>query len=114
MQFIAPMNVVFFGVFIWLFKAKAFRGNSFYRPLLFFYFVYVAISLYHLSMRGFFPQTLAANYYFVLAASNIIFILIIITLYVLSIAKGIDNRSKEGLLGVYERWLARLTKRKSR
>jgi hypothetical protein len=106
--YIAPMTAVFFCILLYLYNDKKFKGRSYYRPILFFYFLYLVIHFWHMGGRLFYPETLSANYYFVLYFSNVVFILLSLTLVGLSLLKGIGNRTEGGLMAVYEKWRSKI------
>lgn len=107
-NYIAPMNFLIFAFFTYLYSRKDYKGRAFYRPLIFFYAFYLLINLWHLGGRIFFPETLIATSWYVYRASNIVFVLIMLTLYSYSIIKGIGNRSEGGLMAVFEDYVLRI------
>lgn len=109
-NWIAPMNILFAAAFWTLLRLKAFRGRIFYAPMALAYTAYVALNLWHLGGRVFYPETLTATYYFAYLTQNIIFILVTICLFTLSILKGISNRVDGGLLVFYDRLAPRIAK----
>ncbi len=102
-NFIAPMNIVVLGLFMTFWRTKRLNGAFIHKSFFFYYCLYLAVNLWHLLGRLFFPDTLAANYYFSLAASNYIFIFIVATLWLFSSLKFVDNHAEGGLMGVFER-----------
>ncbi len=108
-NYIAPMNVLFFGLVYTLFNLKHFRGGSYYGPLLFLYFCYLVIGVWYLGAKQFFPDTLSATEYYFLEASNVVFVCIILMISTFSILKGIGNRAEGGLMVVFDDWSSRIS-----
>ncbi|MBT8473651.1 MAG: hypothetical protein HKN14_06650 [Marinicaulis sp.] len=102
-NFIAPVQAVILAIFFFLARSKSLNGAFIHRVFFIFYSLYFAINSWHLTGRIFFPQTLVANYWFSLAASNGVFVLMVVTLWFLAILKFFDNYADGGLMGVYER-----------
>ncbi|MEZ5893826.1 MAG: hypothetical protein R3C58_11885 [Parvularculaceae bacterium] len=103
MNAIAPWCVVVLAVFWNLWHSKTLNGATIHRFFFFFYSLHFAINFWHILARISFPKAFAATYYFSLAASNIVFVLMIVTVYFLAILKFLDNNAKGGLMGVYDR-----------
>ena len=102
-NFIAPMSIVILALFYSFWRSKSLNGAFIHKIFFSFYILYFAINLWHLSARYFFPEAFAANYYFSIAASNGVFILIVSTLWLFASLKFLDNHADGGLMGVYER-----------
>lgn len=102
-NFIAPVAILVLALFWQFWHSKSLNGAFIHRTFFIFYFLYFVINSWHLLGRFFFPETLTANYYFSLAASNIIFVLIVITLWFFAIMKFLDNNVDGGLMGVFNR-----------
>lgn len=102
-NFIAPVAIAILCTLFILARIKILNGAFIYRTFFLYYFMYFLINSWHLLGRIFFPETLVATYWFSLAASNGVFILIVATLWLFAILKFLDNNAKGGLLGVYER-----------
>lgn len=100
---IAPSGIVVLGIFYTLWRSKTLNGTFIHKIFFTYYSFFLVINSWHLLGRFFFPETLVANYYFSLAASNIVFILLVSTLWFFSILKFLDNHAEGGLMGVYER-----------
>lgn len=91
-------------VIFWsLWHNPALKGAFIHRTFFFYYLFYFAINLWHLLGRITFPETFAASHYFAFLASNIVFVLLVGTIWILAILKFIDNHRDGGLMGVYER-----------
>ncbi|WDI32972.1 hypothetical protein PUV54_07145 [Hyphococcus flavus] len=102
-NYIAPFIIIFLALFYTFSKSKTLNGAFIHRVFFGYYSLYFLINLWHLLGRFLFPETLLANYWFSLAASNIVFILIVLTMWGLAILKFLDNHSDGGLMGVYKR-----------
>lgn len=102
-NFIAPMSIVILALFFSFWRSKSLNGAFIHKIFFSFYVLYFAINLWHLVARLFFPEAFAANYYFSIAASNGVFILIVSTLWLFATLKFLDNHATGGLMGVYER-----------
>ncbi len=100
---IAPTNFIVLGLFFTFWRSKRLNGAFIHKIFFSYYSLYLIINMWHLLGRFFFPETLTANYYFSLAASNIVFILIVLTMWLFAILKFLDNHSEGGLMGVFER-----------
>ena len=100
---IAPMNILVLGLFLTFWRAKSLNGAFIHKTFFFYYCLYLLVNFWHLLGRFAFPQTFAAQYNFSLAASNVIFILIVTTLWLFSSLKFVDNHAEGGLAGVFER-----------
>ncbi|PQA88028.1 hypothetical protein [Hyphococcus luteus] len=100
---IAPVSILVLALFWSLWHAKSLNGAFIHRTFFSYYALYFLINLWHLLGRFFFPETLTANYVFSLAASNGVFILILVTLWLFAILKFLDRHAEGGLMGVYER-----------
>ncbi len=100
---IAPMNIIVLGLFLTFWKTKSLNGAFIHRTFFIYYGLYFLINSWHLLGRLFFPDTLTATYYFSIIASNVVFILIVITMWGLAILKFLDNNSDGGLKGVFDR-----------
>ncbi|WP_425410691.1 hypothetical protein [Hyphococcus sp.] len=100
---IAPMNIVVLGLFYTLWRSERLNGAFIHKIFFGYYCLYLVVNLWHLLGRFFFPETLTASYYFSLAASNGVFILIVATLWLFGVLKFLDNNAKGGLMGVYQR-----------
>lgn len=107
---IAPMNIIILGLFLTFWKSKSLNGATIHKTFFLYYVLYLAVNLWHLLGRLFFPETLTAQYKFPAYASNGVFILIIGTMWILAILKTLDNYSDGGLMGVYERNIAKWRK----
>ncbi len=107
---IAPVGILVLALFWRFWHSKSLNGAFIHRTFFIYYSLYLAINVWHLLGRFFYPETLAANYYFSLAASNVIFILIVTTMWILAILKFLDNHSEGGLMGVFERNIGRWRK----
>ncbi len=100
---IAPMSIVILALFYSFWRSKSLNGAFIHKIFFSYYVLYFAINCWHLLARYFFPETFVANYYFSIAASNGVFILIVTTLWVFAILKFLDNNAEGGLMGVYKR-----------
>ena len=100
---IAPMNILVLGLFLTFWRMKSLNGAFIHKTFFSYYCLYLVVNLWHLAGRFFFPEAFAASYYFSLAASNLIFILIVVTLWFFSSLKFVDNYAEGGLMGVFER-----------
>lgn len=100
---IAPMNILVLGLFLTFWRMKSLNGAFIHKTFFFYYCLYLLVNFWHLAGRVFFPETLSATYYFSLAASNLVFILIVVTLWLFSSLKFVDNYAEGGLMGVFER-----------
>jgi len=102
-NFIAPMGIIVLALFYTFWKTKSLNGAFIHKIFFGYYFLYFLINLWHLLGRFFFPETLSAKYYFSLAASNGVFILIVGTMWLFAILKFLDNNVDGGLLGLFDR-----------
>lgn len=102
-NFIAPVAIAIMCVFFILSRMQSLNGAFIYRIFLFYYFLYFLINSWHLFGRMVFPDAFMSTYWFSLAASNGVFVLIVLTLWGLAILKFLDNHAEGGLMGVYER-----------
>ncbi|MEO1252064.1 MAG: hypothetical protein AAFW81_06955 [Pseudomonadota bacterium] len=102
-NYIAPVAIAILCTLFILSRMKSLNGAFIYRTFFIYYFMYFLINSWHLAGRVFFPETFVATYWFSLAASNGVFILIVSTLWLLAILKFLDNNAEGGLMGVYER-----------
>ena len=100
---IAPMNILVLGLFLTFWRMKSLNGAFIHKIFFFYYCLYLLVNFWHLTGRMFFPETLSATYYFSLAASNLIFILIVSTLWLFSSLKFVDRYAEGGLMGVFGR-----------
>ncbi len=100
---VAPMSVAVLALFFTFWRSKSLNGAFIHKIFFSYYVLYFAINLWHLLARYFFPEALAANYYFSLAASNGVFIIIVSTLWLFAILKFLDNYAEEGLMGIFDR-----------
>lgn len=107
---IAPMNILVLGLFLTFWRSPGLNGAFIHKIFFFYYCLYLLVNFWHLLGRVFFPQTFAAQYNFSLAASNVIFILIVTTLWLFSSLKFVDNYAEGGLPGVFERNIAKWRK----
>lgn len=107
---IAPMNIVVLGVFLTFWRMKSLNGAFIHKIFFSYYCLYLLVNFWHLLGRAFFPETLSASYYFSLAASNLVFILIVMTLWLFSSLKFVDRYAEGGLMGVFERNIAKWRK----
>ncbi len=107
---IAPMNILVLGLFLTFWRAKSLNGAFIHKTFFFYYCLYLLVNFWHLLGRYFFSDTLAATHYFALAASNLVFILIVATLWLFSSLKFVDNYAEGGLMGVFERNIAKWRK----
>ncbi len=103
---IAPMSIVILALFYAFWRSKSLNGAFIHKIFFSYYALYFAINLWHILARYFSPETFVANYYFSIAASNGVFILIVSTLWLFAILKFLDNNAEGGLMGVYERNIA--------
>ena len=103
MNLIAPISILVLALFWRFWHSKTLNGKFIHRTFFAYYALYFLINLWHLLGRFFFPETLTANYKFSLIASNAIFILILLTMWILAILKFLDNNSDGGLMGVFNR-----------
>ncbi|MAW79160.1 MAG: hypothetical protein CMI63_02900 [Parvularcula sp.] len=102
-NFIAPVGILVLALFWQFWHTKSLNGKFIHRTFFFYYFLYLLINTWHLLGRFFFPETLSANYYFSLAASNVVFILVVATMWFLGILKILDRYADGGLMGVFNR-----------
>jgi len=100
---IAPVAILGMVLFWQFWHTKSLNGAFIHRTFFIYYFLYFVINSWHLLGRFFFRDTLAATYYFSLAASNIVFSLIVATMWGLGILKILDKYSDGGLMGVFDR-----------
>lgn len=100
---IAPMNILILGLFWQFWNTKSLNGAFIHRTFFFYYSLYLVTNLWHLLGRFFFPDTLSATYYFATVLINIVFVLIVTTMWGLAILKTLDNYAKGGLMGVFNR-----------
>lgn len=100
---IAPMTILVLALFFKFWRTKSLNGAFIHKTFFFYYCLYMLINIWHLLGRFFFPETLSANFVFSLIASNIVFVLIVITLWFLAVLKFLDNNADGGLPGVFER-----------
>ena len=107
---IAPMNIIVLGLFATFWRMKSLNGAFIHKIFFFYYGLYLLVNGWHLLGRFFFPETLSATYYFSLAASNVVFILIVITLWLFSSLKFVDRYAEGGLMGVFERTIEKWRK----
>ena len=110
-NFIAPLCIIFLAFFHSFWRSERLNGTFIHKVFFGYYALYLLINSWHMLGRIFFPETLVANYWFSLAASNIVFVLIVLTMWIFAILKFLDNYADGGLMGVYERnvakWFAR-------
>jgi len=102
-NFIAPMSILILALFYSFWRSKSLNGAFIHKFFFGYYTLYFLINLWHIVARYIFPETFAATYYFSAAASNIVFILIVSTMWLFAVLKFLDNHSEGGLMGVYER-----------
>lgn len=107
---LAPSTIIVLGLFMTFWRSKRLKGPFIHKTFFFYYCLYLAVYSWTLLGRFFFPDTLAATNYFALAAPNGIFILLVLTLWLFSILKFIDNHYDGGLMGVFERNIAKWRK----
>ena len=100
---IAPVSILVLALFWQFWHTKKLNGAFIHRTFFFYYGLYMVINFWHLLGRFFYPETLTANYYFSLLASNVIFIFILTTMWILALLKFVDNHYDGGLMGVFER-----------
>lgn len=102
-NFIAPLMIAILVGFYFLWRSPSLNGAFIHKIFFTYYFFYFLINIWHFLGRVLFPETFVATYWFSLAASNGVFILIVTTLWLFAILKFLDNNAEGGLMGVYER-----------
>jgi hypothetical protein len=100
---IAPVSILVLALFWQFWHTKSLNGRFIHRAFFVYYAIYLVINFWHLFGRFFYPETLTANRYFSLAASNVTFWFILATMWLLAIGKFLDNHSEGGLIGVFDR-----------